>query len=472
MSLFDQLRNDLFANILHYFQYDEIVILRNVNRRFRELVDAHIASQVVWFKRDEKEMQFHVLFDMDEEKFVFNCLASYSLTTFRNTNVHHLIRTLITFNPFIVLDLEFVNLEHLEIENRSESFKRHPVIVRSFINLNLDKLRRLKIDLNKKPITFYLNCRSLSSLYVNGSAKHFKVCFPERLTSLTCSTTAGLRSFKNLKQLSFLEFSYVDCHHYLLDELPRLEKVEIHSADRKSLDKLWKEKIASRRPTPTIFYNGFDIEMEKFNYDLVFNQFSGASVGQNHIELLRAHLDSLSDTLQPTTLYKVDLENVPYELLLKFDYVNEINLSISLTDVEKWQRILLLYRLRSLKIKLPTDQQFLELIPTYQSTLRCLRLGQCEDMSFVLRLIYLRELRTKQFFDKRLFKQMLERLNYLEEVYILKYFVFLLDDNSVSCIQSNTLTFKESRRLFLTTTVNSIPRLECLFRLNPLYIQN
>lgn len=67
---------------------------------------------------------------------------------------------------------------------------------------------------------------------------------------------------------------------------------------------------------------------------------------------------------------------------------------------------------------------------------------------------------------------MLERLNYLEEVYILKFFVFLLDDNSVACTQANFLTFKESRRLFLTTTVNSIPRLECLFRLNPWYIQN
>ena len=465
MSLFDYLNDELLDNVLYYFQYDEIVILRYVNRRFRNLVDNCIENQVVWFKRSDKEMQFHVLFDLDEEKFVFNCLASYSLTTFRNTTVHHLIRQLITFNPFIVLNLEFANLHHLEIIN--PSFKRHPEMIQPFVNLNLAKLQRLKIDLNKKPLTFYLNCKRLRSLYFNGSVEHFNVCYPDQLTSLTCSTVAGLKSFRNVRNLRFLEFdTYHNCHYYLLDELRMLEKVEIQNADRKSLEKLRKEKIELRRPNPRCYYNGFDIEMEKFNFEL-FYSFSNASVNQNQIELFTGHLDCLSDTLHQTKLlHKVDLENVPYELLLKFDYLDEIKLSISLTDTERWQRILLLYRLSALKIKVPLSQQYLDLIPNHQATIRCLKISQCEDLSFVLRLIYLRELHTRQFFDRWLFKQMLENLGYLETVHILKYFHFSLDDHSIACSLEKRLTFKESRRLFLTIIIHRITGLEQMFKPN------
>lgn len=166
------------------------------------------------------------------------------------------------------------------------------------------------------------------------------------------------------------------------------------------------------------------------------------------------------------SLYKVDLENVPYELLLKFDSLNEIKLSISLTDPEKWQRILLLYRLSSLKVKVPLSQQYLDLLPDYQITLRCLKIAECHDLSFVLRLAHLRELHTKQFFDKFLFKQMLERLTRLDTVQILKYFVFILDDNSIVCSLANTLTFKESRCLFLTHIIYCITGLEQIFQLN------
>lgn len=301
MSLFNHLNDQLLGQVLHYFHFDEIVILRNVNRRFRDLVDKRIANQVVWFKRSDKEMQFHVLFDLEENKFVVDCLASYSLTIFRNTNVHHLIRQLITFNPWSLLDLELVNLQHLEIVN--SSFKKQPEMIQPFININLSKLERLKIDLNKKPPTFYLNCPSLRSLYFDGSAEHFKVRFPEQLTSLTCSTTA-IAQFKNVRELRFLEFQYVDCHYHLLNELQMLEKVEIQCAYRKSLDKLRQEKIELRRPNPKIYFNGFDVEMEKFNYEMIYS-FSSASVNQNQIELFNEHLDFLNDSLHQTSLYKV-----------------------------------------------------------------------------------------------------------------------------------------------------------------------
>ena len=462
MSLFNSLNDQLLGNVLFYFQYDEIVILRGVNRRFRDLIDDRISNDVVWFKRSDKEMQFHVLFDLEESKFVTSCLASYSLTTFRYTNVHHLIRQLITYNPYIILDLALVNLQHLEIIN--PSFKKQPQMIQPFIHINLAKLERLKIDLNKKPPTFHLDCPSLRSLYFSGPIENLKLRYPQQLTSLTCSTTA-IAKFKKVRQLQLLEFDYTDCHFYLLDELRMLEKVEIQNADRKSLDKLRKEKIELRRPNPKIYYNGFDIESEKFNYELLFS-FSSASVSQNQIELLTAHMDSLSDTLHQTSLYKVDLENVPYELLLKFDHLNEIKLSISLNDPEKWQRILLLYRLSSLKVKIPLSQHYLDLLPDYQVTIRFLKIAECRDLSFVLRLVYLRELHTKQFFDKFLFKAMLERLTYLETVHILKYFVFILYDNSVVCSLANTLTFKESRRLFLTRIVHCITGLEQVFKLN------
>lgn len=459
----DELSNSILRNIINYLQFDDLLILRNVNLRFCNLIDNLIRTKLIWFKNYNKELNNYYLFHLDEEKIIFNnCLVSYSLINFRtNTNVHCLIRKLITYNPYILLDLVFENLEHLEIVNKS--FKKNPEI--NFIHLNLDKLEVLKIDLNKKPLTFFLNCISLDSFHMNGSLEHFKLCNPEQLRNLTCNTSESLKSFKNLNNLIFLEFTYLNYCGNLLNELSKLDKIQIYQTDLKSLEKLRNDKIESRKQTPIIYFKDCNIEADKFNYDLFFN-LSTTSLNQNQIELFIKRLNHLNETMYQKSFYKVDLENVPYELLLKFDYLDEIILSINLRDLEKWKLILLLYRLKTLKIKVALDQQYLNLIPFYQSTLRYLKINRCNDMNFVLQLTYLKELHTKQFLSKELFKKMLERFNlYLETVCILKYFVFNLDIYVV-CKKENKLTFKESKNLFLSTTINFIDQLDDLFKSN------
>ena len=296
-----------------------------------------------------------------------------------------------------------------------------------------------------------------------------------KLKNLTCNTDKSLKLFKNLRELVYLEFNYLHYSGKLFGDLTRLESLECYSITRESLDKLRNEKNELQRKNLIIYYKGVDISAESFNYDLFFDV-STNCLNQNQMDLLLEYLDHLNETLCQKKFYKIDLEKMPIELLRKFDYLEEMVLTIKLTNLERFKEILNFYRLKALKVKVWLNNKYLNQIPVYQPLIRCLKINSCNnDMSFILRLKFLKQLHVKQqFLGIQIFKSMLESMKYLEDIHILKFFQINLTDKMISCYQSQKdndreITFKENRAFFLKTTINFIQDLTELFTRNVPY---
>ena len=80
----NRLNDKILNKIFGYFNYDECLILREVNGRFCNLIDKIISNNLVWFKKDADYLDLYQLYRVEECKFIFNnCLVSCSLTNFR-----------------------------------------------------------------------------------------------------------------------------------------------------------------------------------------------------------------------------------------------------------------------------------------------------------------------------------------------------------------------------------------------------
>lgn len=352
---------------------------------------------------------------------------------------------------------------HLEIVNKG--FVKNGDI--NLVDLNLDKLEILKIDLDKKPLNFFIVCPMLHTVYINNRINcidQFKIYNPLSVRDLTCNTTNSLKKFKNLTQLTYLDFDYTNYTGKLLNDLIGLKKIEIRFTTRESLDRLRNEVVDMRMSRNVlVYYKNCEIQSKHFNFDLFF-ELSADRLNQNQLDLHLDCLNNLNDILSQKSLYNVDLEKAPVELLAKLVYLNEINVSNHFVEIRKWMQLLTMFRLETLKLKIPMSDQFLNQIPICQSTLRSLKMARCNDMEFVLRLPFLKVLKTKEFMGVDLFKQMMERLKYLETVAVLKYFVFDLTDDTIRCKHGSIVTYQESKAIFMSISIRLVSKLIDLFR--------
>lgn len=391
--------------IFSYLNYDDLLVMRKADERFKNAVDSVIGHSLVWLKEEEDYSASVKLFGTDENAQVDECLVCRSVVGFKLDQEARLhIKKLIVPDPFLVCKnlSTLQSLEHLEIKSTKAQNT-------GSILLKFENLRILNIELPSfegRPI-FILDCPNLTCLKINIDMSRLNVMIPSSIQTLDCKAVGSkITEFANLKKLVLNDFTlWYSC----VEKLKYLK--EIHLGDPSFHQRLFREanrffNQLNGAQNVNIYYKGINIQADPLlNNDVLsitdWLTSSGLDVYAHFLDFIKG------DLLQPEL--QIDaLDSRNCEVLLKLTNLRYIQVTGEVKDRAKWVALLKASKIEELKLMSRIDQDLLDLIPRCcAKSLVHLELVEFDNLQFCLDLKHLSTLKTSKLFDFDLFKRLM-----------------------------------------------------------------
>lgn len=262
--MLDLLPDELLDRIFHRFPLGEIIALRRVCKKFRDVIDfqmrfRELAIFVGQSPFDETLFYSGEYIDLSRQAIRTDSLAflreEYFKSKFKNLE-----KLLLFVNQNLRLQVqldecglnEFDALVHLEIHHVLSIDGR----------LKLPALRTLSVDTILK-CEFELDCPSLLALNLDGEAAIAHLTQPQSVRYLECPTIP--RNFDQFENLNiFVCYKLIDLNAGPLMCLPNLKEVHLYSIKKREyLDALIEARENCKRGDLKIVFGGIDVQQQE-----------------------------------------------------------------------------------------------------------------------------------------------------------------------------------------------------------------
>jgi len=438
------LAEELWYQIFGYLNYDDLMIVRQIDDDWREIVNRLLDTRLVLINDDraEDDILIYKLFHSNLYVTIDHFLLGRSMINFRiNNQAHEFIKKLIIFNPrnlnnLIGLD----NLIHLEIISDLNFKRTISPFVLSFANLvtlNLIFSTDVKLIIDAPKLKYFKSNLSLSSL---------KLMRQENLEELYLPSNNHMQSyqFTNLKVLSCNHFAAI---HDFFEPFKSLKEVhfynlrEFHGLHQYFMDLLDRQF--------RVYYKNFSIEVQPLQSREI-RSIPMRRLEDNHFDIYDTFDEAYGDFLQEELNIKfLDLRS--FDAIERLTNLKMLKVSGTFFNREKWIELLKVSRqLKSIDIDCSLNRTFLQLIPTHCPYLTTLKMNHYHDLDFIFNLKYLKTFQTTYFFKFNLFKRMLIELRFLRNVHINFFKLQFVKDKANCQIDNNSPgTLQESKDIFI-----------------------
>lgn len=460
----DELIDESLLKIFEYLDYDDLLIVNRVCKRWSKLACDLTEEKVVVMKKygdcNKRPMK---LFSIPKLITGECMLISYSLVKFRlDKELHKRIKRLVTYNPFILSEnLKFDNLINLEVSNSCNCHIEGQNEFNS-IEINLKNLKYLNLDLHAH-CTFKITAPNLLAAKFTFNFQLVTLVNSKYLKYLHCyKITTQVSLLKNLKWLSIEDLNYDKVTFNLFKRLPKIKKIYLYNVNKKSFDKLMNHK-EEQKSKATIYMNGLNVSMHNFQFDYVsrlkefFDETKYAFYKKNE-----QHLGG--ELIQKALRIQNNL-NVEMDLFVKFTNIKILNVATHQISFNNWIKILKTLNLNKLFIHAVLSQNYLNQIPKYCTHLRWLSVEDYDNMDFILSCKYLENLEFLNPPSIQEFNQLIDNLKFIHKITFEIYANYSLtfDKRSVVLYFGRRVLLKESRELFINYTLKMIDSWTTLF---------
>ena len=471
---------------MSYLDYDDLVVVRKVCKNLNNinLIKKHclifysinkvckkwnfivcklVESRVVWIKKYDDNTT-HLKITNFNQAFNNNthCLSSNSLLKFRlNKELHCRIRQLITYDPFVLIDLQLPCLIHLEIKKCGYSLKAKSN-VQDTINLKFKNLKRLILNLRNR-IKFQIESPELFLLKTTLDLKLVQVDF-KTIKLLDCAQlSTSMLQYKNLLYLIVQNYGSEKFNYNLLEKFKKLKEIYLSEINIKLFTRL----MGQRRELNSnikIYLNSIDVDMNEFNYARVYNLIYGLNVKdyafyQENVNHLKGELTqsffSINDTLNVNTNCFSRLVNV------RMLFVNSHRISLN-----NWIKLLKSLKLEVIDISVNLNQIYLDQIAKCSPNLKSIAIKNYENLNFLFNLKSLESIRLQEVVSIDLFKQFINSFQFIKLISIGCLYQFKIDKHLIALKHEDKIIFKESRSIFLNYIISQVDSWTALFAMN------
>ena len=466
------LPDEIYRMIFEFLSYDDLVIVKEVNKRFNYLILELIKSKFILIKDDKEEIPMvYKLFDLqnyghsdssyDSGDFLNakDCLIGRSMINLNlNTDLHGKLSKLIIFNSLKLSDLsKFANLIHLELNSDIKTAKLNKLI------LKLDQLKIL--NFNDRPTyrtTIILDTPKLKALKVNTPLSNLKIMYPSSIEILICLSNILIDQFVNLK---VLECSCVYLNDNSVKKLKNLETFSFNEYRGDVLISTFLDHFIDNNVA--IFYKNIGYDANPFEIDGL-SIVSSVKLNDFSLEIYERCIDFLGGSLPQIELEISNLGARSLPIIKRLINLKSLIITDAFEDKTRWIQILKAPMLNELKIKCHINQSMLDEIPKYCKVLTSLEIHNFDNLNFILNLKYLKIFKPKQFFDFNLLSCILCKLANLKLISI-NFFNLEIANNRISCKFDNEIerfsTIDEPKNVFVQMA-RLINNWEALFALS------
>ena len=386
--------NEILDNeIFPYFPLDEIIKLREVNKKFRDTIDKQMKfNEVSIFVG---QYPFYETYYYTKECINLNLSLKCGSLDFLNNSYFKIkfknIRKLALFlNPSLRLRIQidesglnyYQNLIYLEI--------RHVSHLEGC--LKLPNLQILSIDSILK-CNFEIRCPSLCALNLNGEANVESFENSNSLAHLESSTI--LNNFSQFQNLTtFICYKLSDIKLDWLAQLNNLEEIHIYSIKKKEyLLNLIEEKNRLNLVNLKIRFAGIDIadsilfENLCYIFEYLFSDseiWSSNFLTSRLLKFYTRNCAQLDDHLQFIEYLEIDNFEISESILIKLNNLKTLYVFNQFIDDDKFN--LLIRHCRKLKYiqfySIKLDQSQFDLMPHFLNDLRHLEFKKCDLDNF------------------------------------------------------------------------------------------
>ena len=461
--------DDILKLIFGKFEFHELLVIRKVCRRWEFVIDKSIERRPLWLKKIDDHSNYYRLFGVEKvhERKHFN--ITYSLLAFRQcTEIHPMLRKVVTYSPFVLIGLQLDNLEHLEIKNRSPIVRsatanllgilfNAPDEEEQAINLKFLRLRTLAVKA-RLMVDLVIDAGKLTNLEVIDNLGRIQLLDPKSVTQLSCNKfTSELLSFKNLTKLTVanLEYTNKKLNVNLIKHFGRLRELIVWEMKRASFDKLIKHKQAAPNRELTVYYKSIDIEAEQFDF-AVIDRVKGDGLNESSYQTYVTHMDDLKREFNQSSLIIQKDLNVPMTHFAMFRNVRCLMIRTHRLSINNFKLLLQSLKLDDLTIAVTLDQRYLDCLPKYARYLTSLSLETYDNLDFVLQLKCLTRLTVRGFPNIDWLKRLFASTSNLRQLTIYSnniVFDLRITDTMISLSRERQLVFTDSKDSFLYSSL-------------------
>lgn len=460
--------------------FDQLMILRQVNDKFRFIIDQLIKLKPLRLDPINTNTMFIRISSKlykREDLFISNSILQFRLST----EIHSQIQKLSIYNPYIVNHLKLPNLTHLHIVNNEciyfqnqiddefdedSEFHEHGS---ELIILEFKQLKYLSLQF-ESDLQFFVESDKLTTLELKDNIYQVCVSKPERVQYLSVDKLSNrIFKFKNIEALNVQNFSYLDFPINLLDKLPRLKHLFTRNAIKRSMNKIRDHK-KEKNSEVKIYYNNINIKAKEFKFELV-DQLKGPVLNEitfgTCLNMYRQFGGFPSIASLRIEDFSPIINNLPISSMVFKNYLSEIRTltlytSLSNVNLKDWTSVLGFLNLTDIVFECKTDSQYLNVLPKYCKYLQRIELKECEDLSFILQLKFLNKITFLSLPDLEFVGSLMKNLDDIRSIHVkdnhglfncFYNIEFNIMNGFVSCKKDGELLFQESKFTFLNSTI-------------------
>lgn len=461
------LPEELFIHIFSYLSYDELMVTKDVNKRFRSAVQRMVRHRVVLIKDTREEMpSVYRPFGQDKPARVSRFLIGQSMINFKMNAEHahrHLTR-LVFYNPRKLFNLTtFDSLISLEIQLISHSLAIRPI---KYI-FKLHRLQRFvyndQSSLNQR---FVLDTPQLTHLSVNVSLSYFKIMHQNTIEELHCQSNISIESFVNVRTIH-CQSLYYDTDRSLR-ALRSLESFFFYALQVVDLIGITEYFNTSENRQLAVYYRSIHFGADPLRSENILS-LPLVRLKDHHLETYEANLGHVSEHLMQSELELSSLNDRSIAIIRKLTNLTALALTGEVRSESKWSAILRSPMLTDLQLKCFVPQTLLDRIPMRCRQLTKLEIHHFDNLNFVLKLHDLSFLFSNQFFEFNLLKLMLNRLRKLWMIRV-NFYVIEIAGERVRCKldRNSSLSVLEEPKSTFLQIIASINDWTRLFTLDDL----
>lgn len=450
------LPNEMMIKILGYLTYDDLLVIRKIDDKFKQLIDLLVSRRAIWLKESKDDRQSLKLYNTEICLDQTNSLIGQSIASFKlYPEIYSCFKMLIISGPFPLPSLFYlVNLVHLELLNFQQNQETK-------IILNAKNLRVLNLGITNPRSKFTLDCCKLEVLKVNFNLMYLNILYPDSIQIIDCQNFEKIHNFKNLKQIRSDYFSIVDKTFLStfkhLEEF-RFQKFKAGLSDENVFQVL--NFLTSKNVR--VSYKGI------FYAENVIND-ATRSIGEftlddRTLEIYETYLSYLCTSLSHTDLVIRNLDSKTDLIIEKLTNLKNIIVTGSFSDKNRWIKLLSASRLiEKIRIDCSFNQELLDQLPIYCSSLTDLTIQEFDNLNFCASLKQLKNLKIFTSISIDVLKDLIINLSELKLLEINNYYQIRLNLENVEFIAADRSIALEPKALFKNYTINLIDYLSDIF---------